>query len=235
MITESPVRIAIVGAGLIGRRHIQHIIAEPRCQLAAIVEPSLEAKAIAERAGAVYFSDIETFLKKGDAGSNYCDAERYPCLSRISRGGFHLFVEKPIDSDLKAASMLVEAAHKAGVKLLIGHHRRFNAYIEATKHILEEGDWEQSRLLMSCVDCSKAAQLFSEVAWRREPGGGPVFINLIHDIDNLRYLFGDIERIYAESSNGMRGYSVEETAVITINSQRRIRHGARFGCRDVAV
>jgi predicted dehydrogenase len=41
-------------------------------------------------------------------------------------------------------------------------------------------------------------------------------INLIHDIDNLRYLLGDIERIYAETSNAVRGYPVEDTAVISI-------------------
>ncbi len=218
MITESPVRIAIVGAGLIGRRHIQHIIAEPRCQLAAIVEPSLEAKAIAERAGAVYFSDIETFLKKGDAEAVIIATPNATHASlgiKCAEAGFHLFVEKPIDSDLKAASMLVEAAHKAGVKLLIGHHRRFNAYIEATKHILEEGRLGTITAVNVLWTALKPPSYF-EVAWRREPGGGPVFINLIHDIDNLRYLFGDIERIYAESSNGMRGYSVEETAVITI-------------------
>jgi predicted dehydrogenase len=57
---------------------------------------------------------------------------------------------------------------------------------------------------------------YFNVAWRSKPGGGPVLINLIHDIDNLRYLFGDVARIYAESSNAIRKYPVEDTVAITI-------------------
>ena len=38
----------------------------------------------------------------------------------------------------------------------------------------------------------------------------------IHDVDNLRYLFGDVARIYAESSNAIRGFPVEDTAAILI-------------------
>ncbi|GAK61230.1 probable Oxidoreductase [Candidatus Vecturithrix granuli] len=218
MNTESPLRIAVIGAGLIGRRHIQHIMAEPRCQLAGVVEPNPAAKTFAEHAGTAYFSDIESFLKEGNAEAVIIatpNVTHAPIGIKCAEAGLHLFVEKPIDSDLKAATTLVEAANKAGVKLLIGHHRRFNAYIEATKRILEEGRLGTITAVNVLWTVLKPPSYF-EVAWRREPGGGPVFINLIHDIDNLRYLFGNIERIYAESSNSMRRYPVEETAVITI-------------------
>jgi predicted dehydrogenase len=39
--------------------------------------------------------------------------------------------------------------------------------------------------------------------------------NLIHEIDNLRYLFGDITRVYAEEGPKTRPYNVEETVVCT--------------------
>ena len=215
--SESPVQIAVVGAGLIGRRHIQHIMAEPRCQLAGIVEPNPGAKAIAERAGTVPFPDLKTFLKQGKAEAVIIatpNATHAPIGIACAEAGLHLLVEKPIDSNLEAAITLVEAAHKAGVRLLVGHHRRFNPYIEAAKRILDDKKLGTIIAVNVLWTVLKPPSYF-EVAWRREPGGGPVFINLIHDIDNLRYLFGDIERIYAESSNRVRGYPVEETAVIT--------------------
>ncbi len=57
---------------------------------------------------------------------------------------------------------------------------------------------------------------YFDVPWRREKGAGPVFINLIHDVDNLRYLCGDVVSVHALESNAVRGHAVEETAVILL-------------------
>jgi predicted dehydrogenase len=57
---------------------------------------------------------------------------------------------------------------------------------------------------------------YFDVPWRREKGAGPVFLNLIHDIDNLRYLCGDIVSVQAIESNAIRGNAVEETSAILL-------------------
>ena len=49
--------------------------------------------------------------------------------------------------------------------------------------------------------------------WRTQPGAGPVFINLIHDVDLLRHLCGEIAGVRAVQSSRVRGHSVEDTAV----------------------
>jgi predicted dehydrogenase len=54
---------------------------------------------------------------------------------------------------------------------------------------------------------------YFEAAWRREKGAGPVLLNLIHDIDLLRYLLGDVVAVQAQESNVVRAAAVEETAV----------------------
>ena len=213
-----PVRIAVIGAGLIGHRHIQHIIDEPRCRLAGVVDPRPDAKELAERAGTNYYSDIQPFLEKGDAEGVIIATPNDTHTNigiQCAKAGLHLLVEKPIDSDPAAAARLVDAAGNAGVKVLVGNHRRFNPYIEATKRILDGGKLGTVVAVNVLWTVLKPPSYF-KVAWRRKPGGGPVLINLIHDIDNLRYLFGDLERIYAESSNAVRKYPVEDTAAITI-------------------
>jgi len=63
---------------------------------------------------------------------------------------------------------------------------------------------------------------YFETKWRGQKGGGPILINLIHDIDQLRYLFGDIATVQAMSSNAIRGFEVEDTVVILL----RFRNGA---------
>jgi predicted dehydrogenase len=50
--------------------------------------------------------------------------------------------------------------------------------------------------------------------WRREPGGGPILLNLIHEVNNLQSLVGDVVRVQAVTSNAIRGFPVEDTAAM---------------------
>ena len=50
--------------------------------------------------------------------------------------------------------------------------------------------------------------------WRRQPGGGPILLNLIHEVNNLLTLVGDIVRVQAVTSNATRGFPVEDTAAM---------------------
>jgi predicted dehydrogenase len=54
---------------------------------------------------------------------------------------------------------------------------------------------------------------YFEAAWRRSEGGGPVLLNLIHDIDCLRHFAGEIEEVQAITGNARRRLDVEDTAV----------------------
>ena len=52
--------------------------------------------------------------------------------------------------------------------------------------------------------------------WRRQPGGGPILINMIHEIGNLRAMVGEIVAVQAFASNATRGFEVEDTVAINL-------------------
>src|ERR1700693_3094396 len=58
----NPVRLAVLGAGLIGKRHIQHIKAEPEAELLAIVDPSPEARSMALEMNVRWFPSFATLV-----------------------------------------------------------------------------------------------------------------------------------------------------------------------------
>ena len=98
---------------------------------------------------------------------------------------------------------------------MIGHHRRFNRYVVATKDAL--------RSLGRIVAVSglwtiyKPTEYFDPpMEWHRLESAGPILINLIHDIDILHYWFGPIVRVFAEKTSSQRGHPAEEGAAITL-------------------
>ncbi|KAL8293569.1 hypothetical protein RQP46_000270 [Phenoliferia psychrophenolica] len=86
------------------------------------------------------------------------------------------------------------------------------------KAMLEAGVLGQILGVSGIWSTLKPPSYFSPpTAWRAEAGtGGPILINLVHDLDLLRHLFGDIVRVYAEQGASTRGHDVEETGACTL-------------------
>lgn len=217
-IRNGPVRLAVLGAGLIGKRHIEHVLSEPEAELAAIVDPSPAAKVLAEEKGVDWHPDFAAMIRNGKpegaivATPNQMHVENgLACVA----AGVPVLVEKPIADDVAGAMRLVAAAEQAGVPLLVGHHRRHNPLIREAKGAIDAG--RLGRLVSVHGTCwfHKPDDYF-DIPWRREQGAGPVFLNLIHDVDLLRYLCGDVVSVQALESNALRGNPVEETAVILL-------------------
>ena len=111
--------------------------------------------------------------------------------------------------------MLVEAAEAARVPVLVGHHRRHAPDIRAARAALESG--ELGRLVaVSALCVVRKHETYFETSWRREPGGGPILINAIHDVDALRHLCGEIESVQAIGSHAQRGLAVEDTVAVAL-------------------
>ena len=111
---------------------------------------------------------------------------------------------------------LSREAEERGVPLLVGHHRRHSPTLAAAREIVASGRLGRIVAATATTLLAKPDEYFEVAAWRREPGGGPILINLIHDIDALRMLVGDVVSVRAVASSGVRGLPVEETVVVAV-------------------
>ncbi|MBV6423236.1 MAG: Inositol 2-dehydrogenase/D-chiro-inositol 3-dehydrogenase [Steroidobacteraceae bacterium] len=213
---STPIRLAVAGVGLIGRRHVDLVMAvKSDVHLAAIVDPSPVVKQFAESLGVRWYASLAHLLATDVpdgviiATPSQLHAEHgLACVNARCP----MLIEKPVATSVTDAERLVDAAKVAGVPILVGHHRRHNPIIATAKALLDEGHLGKVTTVHSTCWLKKPDDYFN-LQWRRQPGAGPLMINAIHDLDLLRYLCGEIVGVLALSSNLVRSFPVEDTAV----------------------
>ena len=218
MSTIARMPVAFIGLGGIGRAHLQHALASEHVMPTAVADPSDAARSHAKSCGISWFADHRELLAQVDLkaaivatpNTTHVDVS-LDCVAR----GIGVLVEKPIADSVTEARRLCEAAALAGVPLLVGHQRRHSAFVVRARALLAEGVVGRPVSVAAMATWLKPDPYF-DIAWRRAPGGGPVLINLIHDIDLLCHLVGEIASVQAVTSNSVRGFAVEDSFAVTL-------------------
>ncbi|MBW8768074.1 MAG: Gfo/Idh/MocA family oxidoreductase, partial [Geodermatophilales bacterium] len=198
--------------------HIEEIDASSTAQVAAIVDPGPAAQEVADRFRIPLYASL----------SGLFDAEKpdgiilaTPNQLHVDLGlecvaaGVPVLVEKPIGDTVQGATKLVEAAEAAGVPLLSGHHRNYSPIMATAREIVQSGALGSIVAVVGTALFYKPDDYFDVGdGWRRQPGGGPILLNLIHEVNNLQSLIGDVVRVQATTSSATRGFPVEDTAAM---------------------
>ncbi len=217
-------RIAVVGAGDIGRRHMQAIQLDGTAVLAAIVDPAPLGASVAQMLGVPYFTDLPSMnAAMGPDGIIIAapNSQHVSLATYCIESGTPVLVEKPIADDIADAYRLADLSERSGVPVLVGHHRRHNPHIQRARAIVRDGSLGAITAVSATWLVRKPDDYF-KVAWRTRAGGGPILINMIHDIDCLRFVVGEIEAVTGITSHSRRALEVEDTAAAIL----RFENGA---------
>jgi predicted dehydrogenase len=213
------IRIAVAGAGYIGLAHMAAARQSNACTLSAIVDPSPAAQGVAEKAGVPLYTSLDALFEKERpdgvilATPNQLHLEHaLTCLqARVPT-----LLEKPVTPTVAEAERLVKEVDRSGVKVLIGHHRAHSPIMARAKQVIDEGRLGALVAVMGSAVFFKPDQYFADAPWRRQAGAGPILLNMIHEVHNLRMLCGDIVAVQAFSSRATRGFPVEDTVAINL-------------------
>jgi predicted dehydrogenase len=221
---SDPVKLAVVGAGMMGQRHIQFMDATGVAELVAIVDPASAGHRLAESRGVACFDTAQKMLDEANVEGVIISTPTIhhlePTLASLD-AGCHVLVEKPIAATLHEALQIQRKSEQCGREVLVGHHRRYNPAVVRAKQLIEAGAIGDLLNVSGQWTVLKHVDYFSS-DWRRDREAGPVLTNLIHEIDYLRFMCGEIASLSAEISSHARNFAKEDSAALVF----RFENGA---------
>ena len=211
----------MLGAGFAGSMHAHSALAIEGAQLVAVAaETPEEAAPLAKDCGARVEATAESLCRADDidlvvvATPTYLHAAHVIAAARARK---HVFCEKPLARTLADAEAMVRACDEAGVTLAVGHVVRFFPEYRRAKELLDAGSL--GRPAMATMTRGNFA-VGSARGWYLDPdkSGGVVLDLMLHDLDTVRWWFGEPSRVYAKRFTGSAGL---EYALATIRYDDR--------------
>ncbi|NPV46389.1 MAG: Gfo/Idh/MocA family oxidoreductase [Armatimonadetes bacterium] len=141
----NPARIAVIGAGDFGARHLSVLSALDGAEVVALVSRTeSRARELAERYGVPRtFPDTESLLSAVELDAVHVvteDTRHFGPVMAALNAGLEVLVEKPLSHDLNEAREMVATAHRLGRKLMVGHILRFDTRCAAIKESIARGE-----------------------------------------------------------------------------------------------
>ncbi|MDP9369682.1 MAG: Gfo/Idh/MocA family oxidoreductase [Chloroflexota bacterium] len=220
----SRLRVGVIGAGTIAvGAHLPAILRlRDRLELVAVADVRAEAaKEAAERFGAAHaYTDTRELLDRSDIDAVViCTPEFLHAGQTLAAAaaGKHVLCEKPMAATVAEADAMLDACQRAGVRLMIGHSRRFTPRYQRIREAIDRGDIGEVRLVRE--NERRPIAMYTAQAgwagyWAPDAGGdnarpwleqaaysqGAALTNAVHEMDLIRWFVGaEAVSVYAES------------------------------------
>ena len=184
-----PLRVGVVGTGVIGQAHARIFSELPNATLVGVVDADQsKGDAVADRTGSRSFASLDALLEAGvQAVSIAVPTDLHMEVAvRCIKAGCAVLVEKPIAGDIRGARAIIDAAEAAGTVLMVGHVERFNPAAVALKEVLAS----ERLISVHITRVGPFPPRMSKI--------GVVIDLAVHDIDLVRWLTGeDIAELHA--------------------------------------
>lgn len=203
------VRVAVIGAGNMGRNHIRTYKQLKGVQLVGLADINAAAEHLAKEYDVNYYSNYKQMLdiETPDAVSIVVPTQLHHKIGLdVIRRGIHCLIEKPIASSVKEADEIINVARENGIVLTVGHIEHYSPMIQKLKEL---------------IDNKKIGHVTSIVCKR--VGGFPsvepktdVIIDLaVHDLGVMSYLLGcKPNALYSHGSRTLHSAKIDAAEIL---------------------
>ena len=196
------IRIGLIGAGRMGMVYAHTLafsVSEVDLVSIADANPQTAEDAAARYGAKNWYGDYRALLDQKDIQAVVIASPtgtHTEVVKAAAAAGKEIYCEKPLAMTLAGCDEAIDAAQRAGVRLMVGFMRRFDAAYRAAKQKIDEGVIGTPVMFKSTGRDPKRTSL--EFA-RRENSGGLILDMGIHDFDAARWLMGsDVYRVQSE-------------------------------------
>ena len=212
MLRNKKINIALVGVRIMGMKHLEAIKKCHNVNVTAIIENNKKQIEKLDLKTNYYENISQAFKNHKIDGViiSTPNSEHLKNSLEVIEKNCPLLIEKPITTNSEDALKIKILSNKKNVDVLVGHHRRHNPIIKKAYDIINRSVIGEIRTVHINCQMYKPDEYFENAKWKKEKGAGPVFVNLIHDLDLMNYFCGDIESVHAQMHPAKRGYMNED-------------------------
>lgn len=212
-------RIGLVGSGFMATTHANSYQEIPDAEVVAVASlaDDREGFAAEHTPEADVYSDAETMMDEANITVvDVCTPTptHRPLVEASAERGLDTFCEKPLARTAADADAIVEAVEDAGITFMTGHVLRyFPEYAEAKRRI-EAGEIGTPGTLST--ERLSSPPRYGSNSWfgDKDQSGGVLLDMAIHDFDYLRWVVGDVERVFARTAEWDDGHLNQHSSVL---------------------
>lgn len=209
-------KIGIIGLGWWGKQLLEYFRSTKGVKVTSLWSRNPKRAKEIELKDASFYTDMEEMFKKenldGVVIATIPPAHLLPTKLAAERG-IHVFCEKPMAATLEDCDEMIEICKKNKVKLMIAFKHRFTKafnYVKQNGPVLGKPFWTMYAYPLWKVE---------DPGWKfvEEGTKGIIVENMVHAIDALRYLMGEVKRVYAEGDNFIfKNVKSPDSAIFTL-------------------
>jgi UDP-N-acetyl-2-amino-2-deoxyglucuronate dehydrogenase len=228
LISDRPIRFAVVGCGRISGNHFaalkQHA---PHAQLVAVCDNNAaRLQAAVHSTGATGYASLPDLLQHSDADLVVLATPSglHPQQTiAVAQAGRHVLSEKPMATKWDEGVAMVRACRDAGVKLFVVKQNRLNATMQLLKRAVDNKRFGRIVMVNVNVFWARPQSYYDEAPWRGrfDLDGGAFMNQASHYVDMVDWLVGPVDNVHAYTATLGRDIEAEDTGVMSL----RLRAG----------
>lgn len=194
-------KFVVVGCGHIGKRHIAMILANPLCELVALVDPKSKEELKLETSAPPLFSSTEELIASNldfdVANIATPNGLHAPIAFQLLQQHKHLVVEKPMTLTTQDADKMIALAKEKQCQVFVVKQNRYSPPVAWLKEIVTQNRLGELYMVQLSCYWNRDERYYLPRGWHgdKKLDGGTLFTQFSHFIDIMYWLFGDVKNI----------------------------------------